>query len=186
MLLALVDEPQMEFKIRGLVALRKFLIMCPPDLMRQTGLAEVFEDAVFPAVLSLPSLTPEDESLAILGAAYPVLFALAGIDDDLARELPPGMHTFTEAQQKLLDKIVREGILVGYHHASEHVRLVELFCDQLCCMVNGMGILTIKHLKVRVLPPCLAVVYASYASFAQNSKENTCCGNTQNAKNIPY
>lgn len=124
--------------------------------MRQTGLAQVFEDAVFPAVLYLPSLTPVDESVAILGAAYPALIDMAGIDPAPANDDPQDSPVFTEAQQKLLDRIVREGVLVGYHHASDHVRLVELFCEKLRCIVNGMGILAIKHLKVRLLPrgPC--------------------------------
>lgn len=131
---------------------RTFWSRCPGDLMRQTGLAQVFEDAVFPAVLYLPSLTPVEESVAILNAAYPALMVLVGINLELAaNELctEATTATFTQGQQKLLDRLVREGILVGYHHASEHVRIVELLCYQLRCIVNWMGILTVKYLKVR-------------------------------------
>lgn len=129
--------------------LRAFWARCPGDLMRQTGLAQVFEDAVFPSLLYLPSLTPVDESVAILSAAYPTLMVLAGVDLDMAAADGNPTNGFTQEQQKLLDRIIREGILVGYNHASEHVRIVELLCEQLRCIVNGMGILTIKHLKVR-------------------------------------
>ncbi|RYP89249.1 hypothetical protein DL770_004468 [Monosporascus sp. CRB-9-2] len=146
-LLALLDEPQTALKVRALDIFRAFWTRCPGDLMRQTGLAQVFEDAVFPAVLYLPSLTPESESIAILNAAYPALIAMAGINLESTADEPQSNPKFTEAQQKLLDKIIREGILVGYNHASEHIRLVELFCEKLRSVVNGMGILAIKHLK---------------------------------------
>ena len=155
-LLTLLDEGDSAVRVRALGALQGFWVRCPADLMRRTGLAQVIEDAVFPAVLYLPSLTPEDESLAVLGAAYPALMTMAGIDPDVdatacgsAEGGGAGPTTFTQAQRKLLDRIIREGILVGYHHASEYMRLVELLCEQLRRFVDGMGILAIKHLKVR-------------------------------------
>ncbi|KAK7745576.1 hypothetical protein SLS62_009753 [Diatrype stigma] len=157
-LLTLLDEPQTALKVRALSLFRSFWARCPADLMRQTGLAQVFEDAIFPAVLYLPELTPVDESVVILGAAYPALMAIAGIGigidsesrattDELQQNSGNPFDTFTAEQQKLLARIIREGILVGYHHASEHVRLVELLCEQLRYIINRMGILTIKHLK---------------------------------------
>lgn len=131
--------------------------------MQNTGLADIFEQAVFPALLYLPSLTPEDESLEILGAAYPVLIEMAGLTVDypypdpgigvgsstsaMGEQKQPKQH-LTEPQRKLLDKIIREGIMVGYHHAKEHIRIVNLLCDTLVCVVNGMGILAVKYLKV--------------------------------------
>ncbi|OTB14123.1 hypothetical protein K445DRAFT_23904 [Daldinia sp. EC12] len=159
-LLTLIDEPgPSSLKIRALGILRTFWARCPQSLMRDTGLAEVFEQAVFPAVLYLPSLTPEVESLEILGAAYPVLIEMAGLSLDQpwkivnARTAEEQKQTqkpaqqITAAQRRLLDKIIREGIMIGYHHAKEHVRLVGLFCETLVCIINGMGILAVKHLK---------------------------------------
>lgn len=55
---------------------------------------------------------------------------------------------FTEAQRKLLDKIVRDGIMVGYHHAKGHIRLVDFFCQTMRRLVDAMGILSVKYLKV--------------------------------------
>ncbi|XDG09944.1 hypothetical protein ABKA04_009559 [Annulohypoxylon sp. FPYF3050] len=128
-LLTLLDESHASLKIRALQIFRSFWSRCPPNLMQNTGLATVFEDAVFPAVLFLPSLTPEDESLEILGAAYPALIEMAGLTyTNHGPEAGPGLsgsekQQITESQRKLLDKIVREGVMVGYHHAKEHVRL---------------------------------------------------------------
>ncbi|KAI1443638.1 hypothetical protein F5Y02DRAFT_196773 [Annulohypoxylon stygium] len=152
-LLTLLDESHSSLKIRALQIFRSFWSRCPPNLMQNTGLATVFEDAVFPAVLFLPSLTPEDESLEILGAAYPALIEMAGLTyTKHGPEAGPVLsgsekQQITESQRKLLDKIVREGVMVGYHHAKEHVRLVGLFYKVLVCIINGMGILAVKHLK---------------------------------------
>ncbi|KAI0200276.1 hypothetical protein F4808DRAFT_164754 [Astrocystis sublimbata] len=168
-LLTLLDEPQpTSLKLRSLAILRSFWDRCPDGLLSRTGLADVFEQAVFPTVLSLPSLTPETESLALLGAAYPALFDMAGIEgsdlmdadldiqttkgeivDDKAAGNDRGLLSkgFSQAQRRLLDKIVREGIMTGYHHAKEHVQLVNLFCRTLRCLVDGMGILSVKYLK---------------------------------------
>ncbi|KAI8623852.1 hypothetical protein F5Y19DRAFT_491850 [Xylariaceae sp. FL1651] len=180
-LLTLLDEPQpTSLKLRSLSIFRDFWARCPDGLLARTGLADVFEQAVFPAVLSLPSLTPETESLALLGAAYPALFSMAGLettashsmsitgtvsdatDDDDNEKDREGLHVddkreddklelrskdFSEMQRKLLDKIIREGIMVGYHHANEHIRLVDFLCQTLCRIVNGIGILSVKYLK---------------------------------------
>ncbi|KAI1750911.1 hypothetical protein F4782DRAFT_548303 [Xylaria castorea] len=168
-LLTLLDESQpTSLKLRSLSIFRNFWKRCPAGLLSRTGLADVFEQAVFPTVLSLPSLTPEAESRALLGAAYPALFDMAGIEDSsvvgtenrdgrvsgectndqtVGDERDFRSRGFSEAQRKLLDKIVREGIMTGYHHAKEHIQLVDLFCQTLCHLVDGMGILTVKYLK---------------------------------------
>ncbi|KAI0165001.1 hypothetical protein GGR57DRAFT_497871 [Xylariaceae sp. FL1272] len=148
-LLTLLDEFQpISFKLRSLSIFRLFWSKCPDGLMARTGLTEVFEQAVFPTVLSLPSLTPPTESLTLLRAAYPALFDIAGLDTSIGDNQEREQKQFSESQRKSLDKIVREGIMVGFHHAKEHVRLADFFCQILCRLVNGMGIITVKYLKV--------------------------------------
>ncbi|KAI1261054.1 hypothetical protein F5Y18DRAFT_214193 [Xylariaceae sp. FL1019] len=147
-LLTILDEFQpISLKLRSLSIFRLFWSKCPDGLMSRTGLTEVFEQAVFPTVLSLPSLTPPAESLTLLTAAYPALFDIAGLDPSVAGGQNGEQKQFLESQRRSLDKIVREGIMVGFHHAKEHVRLAEFFCQILCRLINGMGIITVKYLK---------------------------------------
>ncbi|KAI1098162.1 hypothetical protein F4804DRAFT_136679 [Jackrogersella minutella] len=149
-LLTLLDEPQsIGLKVKGIGIFHDFWSRCPPGLMQNTGLASVFEEAIFPAVLYLPSLTPVDESVQILRVAYPALIKMAGLEDSAPQVGPREgqQKQVTEAQRKLLDKIIREGIMVGYHHAKEHARLVRVLCEMLVCIIEGMGILAVKHLK---------------------------------------
>ncbi|KAK8042913.1 hypothetical protein PG994_013396, partial [Apiospora phragmitis] len=155
-LLTLLDESETALKVRALGNFGAFWSGCPPGLMDQVGLASVFEDAVFPAVHFLPNITPEDESRRILDAAYPALFQLAGLrkaaaaDSDAAAAHKGSEATITvltTSQRKLLDRIIREGILTGYFHAKDHIHLTCVFCEQLSHAVNGMGILSVKYLK---------------------------------------
>ncbi|ETS83339.1 hypothetical protein PFICI_05215 [Pestalotiopsis fici W106-1] len=147
-LLTLLDEARTDVKVRAMRIFSAFWARCPPGLMARVGLANVFEQAIFPAVLFLPTLTPEDESIRILNVAYPALFQIAGLPypENVIGE-PVKQPEFTEAQRKMLDTIIRQGLLVGYHHANEHIRLTELFCNKATSIVNGMGILSVKHLK---------------------------------------
>lgn len=165
-LLTLLDSAETELKTRALRIFGAFWARCPPGLMDRVGLTSVFADAVFPAVLYLPSLTPEDESLLLLNAAYPALAQLAG----LSRAPPPSLlhdqpadqkeaervvttPDLTAPQRRLLDKIVREGVVAGHFHARDYPRLTTLFCEELHILVGGMGILATKYLKVCHLPP---------------------------------
>lgn len=93
-----------------------------------------------PCLMYLPSLTPETESLELLAAAYPALIALARV-------------RFAEEKQrstrcKALDRILRYGVLKGYSHAGEYVRIAELLMTQVVALVDEMGVASVKHLKV--------------------------------------
>ena len=101
-----------------------------------------------PCLLYLPSLTPENESTAILEKTYEALFALN-------RQLFPG-HKHRRSRIKGFDKLVRDGIFKGYAHAGENVRIAELLVKKMTDLGNEMGIDSAKHLKVKPsLPPPL-------------------------------
>ena len=51
-------------------------------------------------------------------------------------------------KNKTLDKIVRDGVLKGYAHAGEHVKIAEVLIRNLSELISEMGIASVKHLKV--------------------------------------
>jgi len=122
-----------------------FLSKIPSKTLRSTGLASVFEDAVFPTFAFLPSLTPDDESLQLLPPAYEVLRKLARKRAEADTELGSG----EKEKMALLDKVMREGVFMGYFHAKEHVRVVEVLCRETRIILGEMGVHGVKHLKVR-------------------------------------
>jgi hypothetical protein len=149
-LLTLLDESQTDVKLRSLRIFNAFWLRCPAGLMEKVALDEVFADAVFPSSLYLPSLTLEDESIQLLNATYPALFQIAGLAFPEHLIGNPTMRpTFSEKQKSLLDKIMLQGLVAGYNHASTHVRIVELICSRMESLINGMGIFGVRYLKVR-------------------------------------
>ena len=121
----------------------KFLTLLPPGLLERTGLGNVFQSALIPCLLHLPSLNPEEESLQLLGAVYPALLALVRTRFDSAKD--------KALKQKELDAIFNYGILKGYAHAGEHVKIADFLVRRMIDLIEEMGIESCKHLKVYVL-----------------------------------
>lgn len=144
-LLTLLDDGATRVRSRGLAILDAFLRKFPDNILRDTGLASVFEDAVFPTLHFLPSITPEEESIQLLGQAYTALLTLAG---KLDASPAAGKVASSTSRAKLLDKMLREGVFSAYFHAKEHVRIVEVLLIHAAKILDEMGIQGVKHLKV--------------------------------------
>ena len=139
-LLALLDDPSTDAKIRGCGLLVLLLRITPPSLLQRTGLGEIFHGALIPCLSFLPTLTPEDESLRLLESVYPALLTLVRVRfSDPRPNLQKG---------QVLDKILRVGILNGYAHAGEHIKIAVLLMERMADIVDEMGITSVKHLKV--------------------------------------
>ncbi|KAI9724125.1 MAG: hypothetical protein M1812_000844 [Candelaria pacifica] len=152
--LTILDDDSPEIKARGCELLDTLLKITPPALLERTGLGQVLTDAVMPCLLYLPTLTPEAESTRLLSAAYPALITLAR-----ARFLPPTHQMalskasrdpdrISNERVKYFDEILRKGVLGGYRHAGEHVKIAELLVGQIAVIVAQMGIYAVKYLKV--------------------------------------
>ena len=139
-LLALIDDTSTKYKVKGCNCLTMFLQQCPSLLLERTGLGEIFENAVMPCLMCLPSLTEEAESLELLKAAYPSLMSLALV------RFPDEKHQ--AAKVKALDKILQNGLLKGYAQAGEHVKIGKLLVNEMAILVTELGIDSVKHLKV--------------------------------------
>jgi hypothetical protein len=122
-LLTLLDDPSTVVRVRGLHILREMLGRIPPNVLQQAGLGEVFEDAVIPTLLFLPTLTPVEESLSLL-------------KNDRSDRL------------KFLDRVMRQGVLQGFMHSGENVKIAELLVNEATTLFENMGIHAVKYLKV--------------------------------------
>lgn len=152
-LLALLDDATTRIRRRGLLILDAFLEKFPANILRDTGLASVFEDAVFPTLHFLPSITPEEDSIILLEAAYTALLSLARKVEPKAGRAEA--HS-SSPKAKLLDKILRDGVFSAYFHVKDHVRIVEVLLIQTSKILDEMQIYAVKHLKVSntLLPGC--------------------------------
>jgi len=142
-----LDDPSTPLTLRGCTLLRTFLRTAPSPLLQRTGLGEVFHSALMPNLLYLPSLTPEEESLQLLGGVYPALLALvrARFDGEGGGR---GGKEGRGGRQKALDEVFRVGILKGYAYAGENVRVAEFLVGRMGELVREMGVESCKYLKV--------------------------------------
>ncbi|RBR11173.1 uncharacterized protein FIESC28_09163 [Fusarium coffeatum] len=136
-LLALVEDESIEVKARGLKTLAAFVERCPAQVLQSTGIGRVFVDVTFPLLLYLPSVTPEDQSITVLSPAYDVLIKLAEYTGNPA----------SSERRRVFDKILRDGIFAGHHHASQHARIVQVLMQKTTVVVNCLGIYSSKHLS---------------------------------------
>lgn len=141
-LLTLLDDGLTSVRVSGLEITQALLRKTPAKVLKQTGLGEVFEDAIIPTLSYLPSLTPVNESVKLLVPAYEALYLLGDVLFPDKEERP--------AKIKLMDRIMRQGILQGIEHCSDNVRIVEVLLVELSKLLPLLGIYAVKHLKVSV------------------------------------
>ncbi|KAL8738337.1 MAG: hypothetical protein Q9181_000847 [Wetmoreana brouardii] len=153
-LLTTLDDVSIKYKIRGCKLLQILVRVAPANLLERSGLGEVFHNTLTPYLLYLPSLTPEEESIPLLDSTYDALISLT-------RARYPNPDTGTQ-KIKTLDAIFRYGILKGYAHAGENVRIAELFMQKSADLVGAMKIYCVKHLK-DLLPIISGILTAPFA-----------------------
>ncbi|KAJ5195965.1 hypothetical protein N7449_006444 [Penicillium cf. viridicatum] len=157
-ILAMVDDNNLPFKTKGCTLLTQLLQPIQKsgsDILRRTNLTSVFEDAVTPCLLSLPSITPEDRSLDILGAAYPALLSTL----KTAYKGPTQSEKDKEAYTTSLAKILRSNLISSFHHVSSstpasgstasfpHPHLSTFLLEKITIITNELGIHTTKYLQ---------------------------------------
>ena len=142
-LLVIVDDSSASVKAQGCNLLTGFLKATSQTLLARTGIDGIIEEAVMPCLMYLPTLTPEEESVALLSAAYPGLLNLAN-----ARYADYTQNEKTsDNRSRFLDKLVRKGIIYGLSHAGENVKVAQTLLDQLGRITLSLGIESVKHLK---------------------------------------
>ncbi|KAK5657705.1 hypothetical protein OQA88_2777 [Cercophora sp. LCS_1] len=161
--LTLADDQATSVRQRGLVIIKTFITKLPTKILHGAGLSKIFEDTIFPTLNYLPSLTPENESIQLLIPAYEALCTLA--DKQPPAAAAARVH---QLKNKLLDQILREGVFSGYFHAKQHVRIVEVLCQQTVIVLDRMGIHSVKHLK-DLVPMISAIMTDPFAHVAPST-----------------
>ncbi|KAL4916569.1 hypothetical protein BDW62DRAFT_211833 [Aspergillus aurantiobrunneus] len=167
-ILALIDDDSLSFKRRGCILLSQFLIPIresKSDILRRTNLSSVFEDAIRPCFHSLPTITPEDDSIKLLAAAYPALRSLL---QTCYRSSPTTTNVPSSSKQSkdigtfisTTTKTLRDHLIPSFHHISStdptsassfasfpHPRLSTFLLNQIAITCADLGINTTKYLQ---------------------------------------
>lgn len=164
-LLALIDDVDVRFKAMGCKLLSGLFLGTDPDLLRRTGLGEVFQDAITPCLSYLPTLTPEDESVMMLDAAYPAVVRLALIRfPDTSETLGNGFHA---ARDRHLIHILHFHLLSSMSHVSpdNYPSLTICLLKQLGRLIEALGSSIIAQL-MHIIPALVSVLSTPFASAA--------------------
>ncbi|EME78614.1 uncharacterized protein MYCFIDRAFT_143868 [Pseudocercospora fijiensis CIRAD86] len=140
-ILTLLDDWETKYKQLGTELLTFLLKSTPTSLLNRTGLGEVFEEALLPCLTYIPTISPEEESIPLLKALYPALLILS--KSRFPNDKPHRV--------KLLDTIIRKGIIYGYTHCPSHPHILEILFHQLGIYLDELGIDSVKHIKY-ILP----------------------------------
>ncbi|KAK3112223.1 CCA tRNA nucleotidyltransferase, mitochondrial [Teratosphaeriaceae sp. CCFEE 6253] len=148
-LLTLMDDWEARYKRTGAELSRHLLEVTPPLLLERTGLGDVFADALMPYLSHIPSVTPEEESLALLSAVYPTLLALSRTRYPSTPQPGSKMTAASAARSRVqfLDHILRMGIIQGYSLSDQYPRVVAVLLQQLPPLLGELGIESVKHLQ---------------------------------------
>ncbi|KAL4889531.1 ATP :tRNA-specific tRNA nucleotidyltransferase [Aspergillus ambiguus] len=163
-ILALIDDDNTAFKTRGCSILLDLLTPIREsnsDILQRTNLSSVFEDAIRPCLLSLPTITPEDEAINLLSAAYPALLSLLKLN--FLNTSERSSTSLQEAKQIYiagLTKTLRENLISSFHHISStsttssspiasfpYPRLSTLLLEHITAVILELGIHTTKYLQ---------------------------------------
>ncbi|ODQ51322.1 hypothetical protein SAICODRAFT_8977 [Saitoella complicata NRRL Y-17804] len=163
-ILALLDVANPRHKLRGVRVLQEMLNRVPRDMVEKTGLGTVFWDALMLCLTYLPPMVPADVSLPLLREAFGGLRELA--------ELRTFSVVNTEEKErkraKVLDEVMRSGVLKGMVYAGDQVEVAEVLMTELGMLVEAMGIWSVKHLN-NVIPTIRDILIHPFASTHQKS-----------------
>ncbi|KAJ5737011.1 uncharacterized protein N7483_002136 [Penicillium malachiteum] len=163
-ILSLIDDSNISFKAQGcqlLTQLLKSIRESGSDILIRTNLISVFEEAITPCLLSLPTITPEADSLKILRVAYPVLIDLleAAYKTPSLRTPQSQIKKDKESFNTSLAKILRSNLISSFNHISSsssisgsnasfpHPLLSTFLMTRICAVLNKLGIETTKYLQ---------------------------------------
>ncbi|KIW81955.1 hypothetical protein Z517_04981 [Fonsecaea pedrosoi CBS 271.37] len=174
--LNMIDDASPTYKSDGCLLLRLLcttLVSTQSDMLKRTGLTDVFVDALKTNFLLLPSLTPEADSLLLLRELYPAYLALVdanfirlevatteGVDISTGKKPDAGptwnMGEDLMAREALLTKLYRHGIMASLSHLSSATDSISntisgpittLLLNQIPPIFRRLGIYAVKHLQ---------------------------------------
>ncbi|CAI6332517.1 unnamed protein product [Periconia digitata] len=117
----------------------------PPTFIITHGYDKMFSSELFPFFSFLPSITPESETVALFENVFPALIAICKVSGK---------------EEKMLDKIIRDGILAPLHHfptPGTYPKLATLLFTQLAGLLDLLEIHSVKHLQ-NILPLLSAII----------------------------
>lgn len=148
-ILKMLDDPEIKWKVLGGESLTQLLRTTRPSFLSRTGLGPVFETTLRPFFAYLPSLTPENEAVALLDAMFPAIIELAEVMYHADAGTTTDVVTLERKRVRLLNDIVNDGMLAPLAHAlpSTYPELATTILSHLPPLLRKLGINSVRHLS---------------------------------------
>ena len=160
-ILNMIDDMAAASKADGfklLILLDEAILAAKSDILKRSGLINVFFEATKPNFMLLPTLTPEDEALLVLKQLYPAALATirAGFDVNHAtgmqEKTTAGSGQESEKRQVYLKVLLRQGILASLSHlgagtSTSFIPLTTFLVEELGEIVGVIGLPAVAHLQ---------------------------------------
>jgi tRNA nucleotidyltransferase (CCA-adding enzyme) len=150
-ILQMLDDNDLKWKAKACEFVGLFVRAAPRDLIMGRGYKQMFTDELFPLFTYLPTLTPEEESVLVFDHAFSALVTLSLIEE--------------AKDERMLDKIVREGVLAPLFHFTSplsYPNLTTVILTHLSAVLDELRIKSVKHLQ-SILPPLLNILRDHFA-----------------------
>lgn len=158
-ILALLDDTEIPFKVLGCKLLAQLLSFTSPTLLKRTGLGDVFHDAIEPCLSYLPGLTPEDDSITLLNAAYPAILTLGRI-----RFLASIPKSYNPEHVKYLTALLHSHILSSISHVSDsYPKLTSILLYHMRQLINDLATDTISELP-HIIPVLSSIMTTPFVA----------------------
>jgi hypothetical protein len=141
--LNIVDDYDTAIKAKGCEILQALVFKISPKFLAQTGLGPVLWEACVPILSFVPPGTSLEDTLLVFPKGVNCMLSIAE------------KETVSSTRNRLLDELLRDGILKSIAHSNQKVNLLVVLISLLEQIVVGMGTHSIAHL------PSLVQVYAS-------------------------
>lgn len=156
-----IDDSELQYKQCGLECLRILcdtLVVVESDILRKSGLMDVFLDAMKNGFTLLPSLMEEEDSIVMFQAIYPawrtvVKARFQGLVD--VKEQNSQSITELQLRVRYLHMLFRHSLLYGLNHLSvggglgttSYPKLGRFFVSQISWIFTDLGIEAVAGLK---------------------------------------
>jgi hypothetical protein len=169
-ILTLIDDTSISFKIQGCRLLLQMLLhlsnaeghspapLPAKELLRKTGLDDVFFEALMSCTLYLPTLTPEPESAVLLRKSYAALLALDAVrwpENDFPQGLTgksPDANAMNQVERSKrlsrLRQVMSKGLLGALHHIRmDHPRVAHVLITGMMPVLDALNVEAVRYLQ---------------------------------------
>jgi len=146
-ILSLIDDYNVNFKTRGVFILDHLLKKLKPDIIQQTGLGEVFYEALSKCL----TYQSEESHVSLLRQSFSAIISLISLTEP----------TDSERRYIKYEQILSNNVVKGFVFSGDKIVIRIVLLQQIPKLAEELGIVMVKYLQelIRVICDSLEVTF---------------------------